>query len=77
MSERLARWSPVAAVVGLWIGYAFLREGPTADYGFRTSMCLVGVVLILARACHSSLLLTATHARPSHFLSPLGRGQVH
>jgi len=50
VSDRLARWSPVAAVVGLWIGYAFLREGPFADYGYRTSMCLVGAVLILARA---------------------------
>ncbi|MCP4871227.1 MAG: hypothetical protein GY898_21160 [Proteobacteria bacterium] len=50
MKERLERWLPVAAVAGLWIGYGVLREGALADYGYRASMCLVGTILVLARA---------------------------
>jgi hypothetical protein len=50
VSERLARWLPVAAVIGGWIGYGLLREGSQADYEYRTSMCLVGMILIFARA---------------------------
>ncbi len=48
--ERLARWWPVATVIGLWIGYGIFREGPRADYTYRTSMCAVGAILVLARA---------------------------
>jgi hypothetical protein len=56
-ATRLARIWPVAAVVGLLIGFLLLQDGARPSGGLRAPLCGIGAALLLARAY-------ATAARP-------------
>ncbi len=48
--EGLERAWPLAALVGLIVGYLFLKEGKSVDPGLRAALCGVGATLLVARA---------------------------
>ena len=49
-AHRLRRAWPIVAIVGLVLGYLFLKEGKSIDAGMRAALCGVGATLLVARA---------------------------